>query len=274
MESVAVEGADDASQRFRTVISDITKRKNTEAQLQEYRQHLEGLVKERTAKLEQSTAQLRNLAAREQEVLERERGHIAREVHDELGQLLTALKMDVDRLTNKLSESHDTETVRPLVEHATAISTLVDDIIVSVQRIAAELRPPALDDFGLAAAVEAYARAFQERTGIKCRTDLKTPDEVDNAVATAFFRIVQEALTNVTRHAEAKKVLVSVGRGDGRLRLLIKDDGKGIADEDVASSTSLGLASMRERALAVGGEFSIAGVSNKGTEIVVTVPCE
>jgi signal transduction histidine kinase len=144
---------------------------------------------------------------------------------------------------------------------------------VSVRRIATELRPGILDDLGLMAAVEWAAQEFEARTGTKCHLDLPDGDIViDPERTTAIFRIFQETLTNVTRHAEATRVDVRLGRENGNIVLEVRDNGRGIAEEQLSSSRSLGILGMRERALLLGGEFTIRGAPGKGTTVRVLIP--
>jgi signal transduction histidine kinase len=252
---------------------DITDRVRAEEELERHRHHLQELVDERTAELEISHQQLRGLAAHLRDAREEERAWVAREIHDELGQLLTGLELDLSWLNTKLPEVAGGESRQLLLNKISSMSSLVDKTIESVQRIATELRPSVLDDFGLLAAIESQTRQFQERTGIKCKVALAVGDTaLGPAASTALFRIIQEALTNVARHAEASKVVVSLKSRDDKVTLVIRDDGKGIAAGEVLRSTSLGFLGMRERTLALGGEFDVASAPLKGTTIKVTVP--
>jgi signal transduction histidine kinase len=150
---------------------------------------------------------------------------------------------------------------------------LVDETIQAVRRIATELRPGILDDLGLGAAVEWAAEEFQARTGIKCRMSLPDLDiALDQDSATALFRIFQETLTNVARHADATEVDVMLARSRDDLSLEVHDNGKGISEEKLAEGRSLGILGMRERALLLGGELAISGAPGKGTKVKVRVP--
>jgi signal transduction histidine kinase len=154
-----------------------------------------------------------------------------------------------------------------------SILGLVDQTIQSVRKIASELRPAVLDALGLVAAVEWAAEEFEGRTGIKCRLDLPQEDLViDQERATALFRICQETLTNVVRHAGATEVRVRLAKEEGSLTLRIRDNGKGIDAEQLSSSRSLGILGMRERALLLGGELDISGAPGKGTTVRVRIP--
>lgn len=211
---------------------------------------------------------MRNLSVRLQLVREEERKVIAREIHDELGQLLTTLKMGLSRLGRTTDQGKE-----PLLEKAKALIDLVDMTIQSVKRISTDLRPAILDDLGLLAAIEWQAEEFQDRSGIKCEVSTGSKDvALEQEHAIAVFRIFQEALTNIARHANATRVKVSLKEKGDKLLLQIRDNGKGITEEQVHSSRSLGLIGMRERAHSLGGELDIKGIPDKGTTIKVTVP--
>ncbi|MEW6418584.1 MAG: response regulator [Nitrospirota bacterium] len=218
--------------------------------------------------LKSSREQLRNLSAHLQTVREEEGKHIAREIHDELGQALTALKMDASLLINKLPNDQ-----KQLIEKTKSMSKLIDATIQTVQRILTELRPGLLDDLGLLAAIEWQAEEFQKRTGIKCEVTLE-PDEIiiDQDRSTAIFRIFQEALTNVSRHANATTVKVNLKKKAEKLILKVKDDGRGITEKQISDPKSLGLIGIRERVHLFGGEFKISGIRDKGTAVTVGIP--
>jgi signal transduction histidine kinase len=150
---------------------------------------------------------------------------------------------------------------------------LLDEAIQSIQRIATELRPAILDDLGLGAALEWIAEDFQTRTGTNVEVSLPDPDiDIDRAGATALFRIVQEALTNVARHAAATQVDVRLGKENGDLILEVRDNGKGVSEEELSARTSLGILGMRERALLLGGTLTISGTPGNGTTVRVRMP--
>ncbi len=225
-------------------------------------------LKQAEEELQRSFRQLRELTARLQSVREEERARVAREIHDELGQALTAIKLDLASLMGALRADQQEE-----LEKAESILRLIDQTIVSVRRIATELRPGILDDLGLVAAVEWAAQEFEARTGTKCLLDLPGDDIViDQERTTAIFRIFQETLTNVTRHAEATRVDVRLGRENGNIVLEVRDNGRGIAEERLSSGRSLGILGMRERALLLGGELTITGAPGKGTTVKVLIP--
>jgi len=218
--------------------------------------------------LENSLQQLRALSDHLQQVREEERTHIAREIHDELGQALTALRVDLSWLAEKLPPGEGT-----LAERIEAMSSLADSVIQTVQKIATELRPGILDNLGLTAAIEWQTEEFSSRTGIRCRLDcLEEIDGLDQARATACFRILQETLTNVARHAGATEVQVSLKRQAGSLMLQVRDNGRGISDHEITDRTAIGLLGMKERAHALGGEFEIKGSAGQGTTVTVSIP--
>jgi len=230
------------------IVTDITERKRAAAQLQE------------------TLIRLQNLSHRLDVVREEERTRIARELHDELGVRLTCLKMDLARIPSLVSRHRIEEKVR-------AMTTEVDRTIASVQRLVTELRPGILDDLGLVAAIEWQCQDFQRRSGIRCLCETSCEEiRLDSSRTTAAFRICQEALTNVLRHAEATVVTVRLDQKDGRLLLAIHDNGRGIAPDKWSGSQSFGLMGMRERAGAVGGHVQVAGESGVGTTVTLEVP--
>jgi signal transduction histidine kinase len=218
--------------------------------------------------LRESKEILRSLAARLQSVVEEERTRISREIHDELGQALTGLKMDLTWLTSRLPKDQ-----RSLRSKTKSIFDLIDGTIQSVRRIASGLRPEVLDEVGLAAAIGWQARDFQKRTGIRCKVKLPADGaNLDRERSTAAFRIFQELLTNVVRHANATTVDVALLLNQAELVLEVKDNGSGIADEKLNSSQSLGLLGMRERASLLGGKVEITKAQGKGTKASVSIP--
>lgn len=214
-----------------------------------------------------SRQELRDLTARLQLVREDERTGLAREVHDELGQALTGLKIDLAWLKPRVSD-------RPaLVERVQSIIVRIDGAMDTVRRIATDLRPSVLDDMGLVAAVEWQALDFERSTGITARLEVQAvhPD-LDDACATTAFRILQETLTNVTRHAHATRVTIALKVSDEELILEVRDNGRGISESERMSPRSLGLVGSRERALGCGGELVIRGVRNQGTTVWLRIP--
>lgn len=219
-------------------------------------------------KLRRSLDQLRALTSYLQYVREEERTRIAREVHDELGQALTGLKLDMSWLLTKVGKNRTpvTEKVKTMVEH-------IDATIQTVRRIATELRPGILDSLGLVAALEWQANEFHSRTGIRCQVETNVGDKTwDQDFSTVFFRIFQETLTNIIRHAKATRVDVRLSEENGKLVLTVKDNGRGITEEEIANTRSIGLVGMRERAGLIGGELSLQGAPGQGTTVTVRVP--
>ena len=218
--------------------------------------------------LTNSRDELRAFAARLQKVREEERTYIAREIHDELGQVCTAIKMDLALIGNKLTNRQSR--LRGKVEAATQ---LVDGMIVTLRRIASELRPTTLDDLGLQAALESHAQEFESRTGIRCSVTLpQEPLMLDKDRSTAIFRIFQESLTNVARHAHATSVEARFLHEPHRLIFQIVDNGTGFDPESAKAGKSLGLIGMQERALLLGGEFKSEGKPGAGTTVTLTLP--
>jgi signal transduction histidine kinase len=216
----------------------------------------------------ESERNLKALSDRLLFVQEEERTRIAREIHDDLGQALTALKMDVIGLMERTTDTAPAgDAIRERV-----LATL-DATVKSVQRISSELRPSILDDLGLAAAIESEARSFEERTGIECEVSL--PEEagrVSSVVATAVYRIIQEALTNVARHSNASRVELRVRFRDADVLVEVRDDGRGITSQEVGSARSLGLIGIRERAELVGGTARFEGIAGRGTIVSIRIP--
>ena len=229
--------------------------------------------RQREEELNRSRDQLRLLAAHLQGVREDERTRIAREVHDQLGQMLTGLRMDVAWIEKQVETLDDKNARAPLGSKLTSMFTLLDEMVKSVRRIAGELRPGVLDDLGLVPALEWQAREWQERTGIECAVSSE-PGVVQIArePGTALFRIFQETLTNIARHAGASKVAARLRAEAGSIILEVHDDGRGVTAEEVRNSKSLGLLGMRERAMMLGGEFRIVGEPARGTTVTVRIP--
>ena len=218
--------------------------------------------------LRASRAALRSLATRQQDIREDERTRIAREIHDSLGQALTALKMQLAAAQEVASRESPALSGRL---HETAV--MVDDLVKSVRRIATDLRPPILDQLGLPAALEWLAQDFTRRTSIDCRTSIgPTNGAITADLATALFRIVQEALTNVVRHAGATRVDIDLGMKSGCVALEIHDDGSGITEAGTVGPGSLGILGMRERAAVLGGVLEVAPREEGGTRVAAWFP--
>ncbi|MFB0516088.1 MAG: PAS domain S-box protein [Candidatus Neomarinimicrobiota bacterium] len=235
---------------FQSIVRDITERKRAEAMLEATRE------------------QLRNLSTHLQSVREEDRSKLAREIHDELGQALTALKFKLIDLKNSLPADQIS-----LVEKANSIAEYVDTTAQTVNGITARLRPALLDELGLVEAIEWEVEQFQALTGVKCEfTTHPEKLDLDQDCSTMIYRITQEALTNVARHAQATRSTVSLELSDDELNLSITDNGIGITEEQASNPRSLGIIGMRERVLSAGGDFKIYGVQKKGTRIRVTIP--
>lgn len=224
--------------------------------------------KESEKRLEDSRGKMRSLAIHLLHAREEERKNVAREIHDELGQILTALKMDLQWIEKRLAPR------TPLImEKINGVVGLADQTIQMVHRISSELRPGMLDDLGLAAAVEWLGGDFSRRNGIPCRVDITALESrIGGNSSTALFRIIQEALTNVARHAHASHASVELWEAEGALTVRVQDDGTGVTEEQATSPQSFGLIGIRERAEGLGGEISIAGRPGKGTTLTVTIP--
>jgi PAS domain S-box-containing protein len=273
-------------------IRDITARHQAEEALANFSKELEKCVDERTAELltanrlmkkmldegkraeeriRISRERLRNLSRRLQSLLEDERTRISREIHDELGQALTAMKLDLSLIRRSLLSDGLAGQSAKVHE----IERAVTRVIRTVRKIATDLRPGILDELGMAAAVKWMAKNFQNRTGIICKVDVKGADKISDSVrATAIFRIVQEALTNVMRHAAASRVDVRLEKKDDLLIAEVSDNGIGIKEGRVIDSKSLGIIGIRERVLLLGGEAVISGKPGEGTQVRVILPIE
>lgn len=224
-------------------------------------------LKEKEAELTRSRQRLRDLSAHLEKVREDERHHMAREIHDELGQKLTALRFEVAMLDLAQEPFALSQTTASILKQ-------VDETIASVRAIASDLRPAVLD-LGLVAAIEWQLQQFRQRTGIPCV--LKVSDEeisLDNARATAVFRIVQESLTNILRHAEAGKVLLTLRKNRENLHVQIEDNGCGLPADALTKASSFGLVGMRERVLLLGGELDISSKPGRGTKLKLAIPLE
>jgi PAS domain S-box-containing protein len=242
---------------LRWLLHDISERKTAQERAQQAEQALQ-----------QSREQLRALATHLQDQQEEERRRIAREIHDELGQALTALKIDLVWLSNQWATA-DLRCRNRLTE----MGVLLDGLVSSVRRIGTELRPGILDDLGLTAAIEWQLQEVHKRTGLSYKLTLPEDDiALDQARATGMFRIFQEALTNVLRHASAGEVTVRLVPLPNTLVLEVADDGKGITSGQLADRSSLGLLSMRERAHLLGGDVTILGKAGEGTIVSLRVP--
>jgi two-component system sensor histidine kinase UhpB len=229
---------------------DITERKKSEEQLSRLNQ------------------ELRNLTTHLDSVREEERSNISRMIHDELGQALIAMKMDICWMRKGL----DNNKQKDLLDVTESMLGLVDDTFKKVRWISTVLRPRWLDDLGLSDTMKWLVEEFQEMTEIKCRIIISRKLNLDKQLSTGIYRIFQEALTNIFRHSKASQVRVSLKQDDSQIVLSVLDNGVGISEKYISNLKSYGIIGMRERAQSLGGTFKISGARNKGTSIRVTIP--
>lgn len=220
-------------------------------------------VAERDASLRESREQLRQLSKRLLTIQEQERVRIAREVHDELGQALTAMKIDLQQIARRHAS---------LAEPLVPVAQTIDHIVDLVRRIAGDLRPAILDDLGVSAALEQQLRRLRESSGIRTSLTVSEEPELDMLTSATLYRITREALANVVRHAGASQVEVSLGIRGGAAVLEVRDNGRGITREESSGPRSLGLLGIRERAELLGGSVAIDGRAGEGTVLTVTLP--
>jgi len=241
---------------FSAFIRDISERKQAETALKE------------------AFERLRELTRRLTQAEEGERRRIARELHDEFGQVLTGLKFDVAWLSKKLSRMNGSAEAAAMKSKAAAMSDSVDGLIQSVRATVAALRPGVLDDLGLVAAIEWLVGSFRERTGLPCDLTIDPVIRervIESELATTVFRGAQELLTNVMRHAQASVVSVRLMAQDGQLSLTVRDNGRGIQQE-WERGRSLGLRGLHERVKLIGGTVTVVGASGSGTEVSLSLP--
>jgi signal transduction histidine kinase len=218
-----------------------------------------------------TSEQLRALSARLQSAREEEGTRISREIHDELGSMLTGLKWDLEEISKMLFTSPGESQLAVMREQVRALIKVTDMSVSTLRRIASELRPSVLDDLGLAPAIEWQAQQFQARTGIVCESSLENI-QLSAEQSTAVFRIFQEALTNVLRHARATRVDINIIEENGYFVLTVSDNGIGMKDGKLAGTESLGLLGMSERAHLIGGEVNITSAAGQGTVVTLRVP--
>lgn len=223
--------------------------------------------------LRKSRERLRALAAHLQSVREEERTKIARELHDDLGQVLTALKMDIALLKRGLSHGSTRMPRSKLIQEVTSMGNLVDRTIQAVHRITTELRPTVLNHLNLKEAIEWQFQEFKTQSGLTCEFYSNLSGiELDGKSTTALFRIFQETLTNIANHSKASYVRVSLDEKDGALLMVVSDNGKGITEAEISDAKSFGLLGIKERALLLGGEVEISGGPGLGTNVTLRVP--
>ncbi len=239
----------DGKKLFTAILRDVTERVRAEAALRRSRE------------------ELRELAKLSQSVREQEKSRIARELHDELAQSLTALKMDTAWLIERLPEQQTA-----LGEKLKAMQTLLDNTVTATRRISSDLRPLMLDDLGLIPAAEWLVQNFSQRTGVVCELTADDDMEIEDPHATAAFRILQEALTNIAKHAHASHVDVSIEQDDGTITLTVSDNGSGFSLQDPRKPDSFGLMGLRERAYLLDGDVDITSNPGQGTRICVRIP--
>jgi PAS domain S-box-containing protein len=219
-------------------------------------------------KLQESLQEIRQLTDYIQNIREEERSHMAREIHDELGQQLTVLKMDVSWLNKRIGHSDD-----PIRQKLKSLTEMLDGTVKTVRRISAELRPSLLDDLGLIAAIDWHLKEFEKRSGVETEFEEPSLDlAVPDTVKTGLYRIFQESLTNVARHADSHKVKVSLHQDNQHLVLSIADDGIGFEKQTTKDKRTWGILGMKERTEMMGGTYEISSQPGKGTVVIVSVP--
>jgi PAS domain S-box-containing protein len=295
MENIMVVRTNDGNVLFyEGTVEDITERKVVQNKLEEDILYLEKKINRRTTQLvnandslrkeisekkqkgnelKNSNKQLRALTNHLESVREEERTKISREVHDGLGQSMICLKIDLELLSKQINEMSDKPQIDMINKAMKKMSALIDFNIQSVRRIAMELRPGVLDDLGTVAAIEWQAQDFEKLAGIKCIFNSEVEDlPLDRKSSTALFRIFQEILTNIARHAEATMVKVNIKERRNKYILQVDDNGIGIPMKEISAPQSLGLLGIKERAILIGGYAKIVGKHKKGTKVLVTVP--
>lgn len=224
-------------------------------------------------KIQESREELRALTEQQRTVREDEQKRIAREIHDELGQVLTGLKMDIHFLNRRVASADSSSSRLEISNNLNDLSKTIDGTISSVRRIASELRPSILDDFGLIAAIEWQTQEFERKTKIPCffRSDTDSID-LGPESNTSVFRIFQETLTNIARHANAKKVFVNFERAKSEIVMTVRDDGSGVDPDSLKRKRSLGILGMQERSRLIGAELDIGAAPGGGTSVALRVP--
>lgn len=239
---------------IQVIVRDITKRKNNEKKIEEYSQ------------------KLRDLYVYLQNIREEERKNISRKLHDEIGQLLIAFKLDLSFIQSLLVKEKLNKNKSLVLKKIKGLLLETDSLMKIIKEISAELRPAILDRLGLIPALKWQAKEFEKKTGIICNVSLDKDIKVDQEISIAIFRIFQEALTNIYLHSKANKVMVKLKQKGGVLNFEIKDNGIGISRDKVFNPKSFGLIGMEERAKYLGGSILIKGIKNKGTTILLKLP--
>ncbi|MBI1175067.1 MAG: response regulator [Sideroxydans sp.] len=218
--------------------------------------------------LDRSREELRALSQHVQDVREQERLNISREVHDNLGGILTAIKLEVVRMNNHLTAEN-----RKVTEISKGIEELVDKCIIEARNISLMLRPGVLDCFGIVAAIEVEIEEFRKRTGIQCEfTNIDEREELDPELDIALFRIFQETLTNIIKHAQATRIKIDIRNQQHEVALMVSDNGRGLAETDKHKPHSFGLRGIQERITYFGGKLKISSAAGQGTSIAITIP--
>lgn len=233
---------------YQGIIRDIT----------QYKLYFEELIRSRQ--------ELRNLTSHIESLREKERTDIAREIHDVLGQSLTALKIDLSWMRKKINPGE-----KELLEKTSVMDGLINDVIFTVRKLSANLRPGILDDLGLAAAIEWQSEEFRKRTGFNCTVDCEEIPDLSEEKAVALFRIFQESLTNIIKHSNADSVIISLGKLNDNINMIIKDNGRGFNSENLANRGSFGIIGMRERVKSFNGTLDISGTED-GLSVHVQIP--
>lgn len=248
--------------------SDISQRRQAEEALQRAKLELEARVDERTHELSVALTALRELAAHAHSVREQERTRIAREIHDELGSLLVALKLDVGWMARRVTA------LEPVARKCATMNRQIESAVENVGRIITDLRPSILDHQGLLAALEWHIQEFAEATELQCEVDIRSASTAmpDGGMATAAFRIFQEMLSNVARHAAARTVTIQIALNAQMLTISVSDDGVGVTAAALADARSYGVMGMRERARHFGGSLQIDSAAGAGTTVRLQLP--